>query len=175
MPTATDTIDIFLQPGELYFGDSHTRVRTLLGSCVSITLWHPKLHIGGMCHYMLPSRAHRAGRQLSGKYADEALQMLMHEIARSRTRPEDYEVKLFGGGNMFAHSRAQQKECKNVSCRNVEAGRRLVAQNGFCIKAESLGGNGHRQIVFDIGSGDVWVKRHTAIMQPNCLTGDSSE
>lgn len=175
MSTTANVIDIFLQPGELYFGDRHTRIRTLLGSCVSVTLWHPRLHIGGMCHYMLPHRAHRAGRSLSGKYADEALQLLLQEVVRSRTRPEEYEVKLFGGGNMFASSRDQQAGCKNVSCRNVEAGRQLVAQHGFRIKAESLGGNGHRQIVFDVGSGDVWVKRHAKVMVPNCQSGDNNE
>ena len=51
-----DILEIFLQPGEFYFGEGKTRIRTLLGSCVAITLWHPRLHIGGMSHYMLPSR-----------------------------------------------------------------------------------------------------------------------
>ncbi len=50
-------MEVFLQPGELYFGDGRTRVRTLLGSCVAIAVWHPRLRIGGLCHYMLPSRA----------------------------------------------------------------------------------------------------------------------
>lgn len=49
-------LDIFLQPGEWYFGEGNTRVRTTLGSCVAIVLWHPVRRIGGMCHYMLPSR-----------------------------------------------------------------------------------------------------------------------
>ncbi len=40
-------MDIFLQPGELYFGDSDTCIRTVLGSCVSLTFWHPKLLGGG--------------------------------------------------------------------------------------------------------------------------------
>ena len=48
-------IEVFLQPGELYFGDRYTRLRTLLGSCVSIVLWHREALLGGMCHYMLLS------------------------------------------------------------------------------------------------------------------------
>lgn len=174
MTTAASNIDVFLQPGELYFGDRHTRIRTLLGSCVSITLWHPKLHIGGMCHYMLPHRPHKA-RQLSGKYADEALQLLLQEVMRNRTRPEDYEVKLFGGGNMFAERPKNQDSCSDVPCRNVAIARELVARHGFRIKAESLGGSGHRQIIFDVGSGDVWVKRHTAVIPSNCIVGDGNE
>ncbi|MBL8511280.1 MAG: chemotaxis protein CheD, partial [Betaproteobacteria bacterium] len=56
MSDTSFVMDIFLQPGEFYFGDADTRIRTLLGSCVSITMWHPTRRIGGMCHYMLPTR-----------------------------------------------------------------------------------------------------------------------
>jgi hypothetical protein len=43
MNTMPDTkvIDIFLMPGDVFVGDEQYRVRTLLGSCVSVTLWHP--------------------------------------------------------------------------------------------------------------------------------------
>jgi len=154
-------IDIFLQPGEIFFGDSDTRIRTILGSCVAITLWHPKRRIGGMCHYMLPAR--RRGKKidvLNGKYADEALLLLLKEILRAGTDPYDYEVKLFGGGNMFA-PRARAETHLNVADRNVEAGRALLQQHGFAALVEHLGGRGHRQIIYEVASGDVWVRQHT--------------
>ena len=46
--------EIFLQPGELYFGGRHTRIRTLLCSCVSQVSWRPELLVGGMRHLILP-------------------------------------------------------------------------------------------------------------------------
>jgi Chemotaxis protein; stimulates methylation of MCP proteins len=49
-------MEIFLQPGDWYFGDRDTRIRTLLGSCIAITIWHPRLLVGGMCHFLLPGR-----------------------------------------------------------------------------------------------------------------------
>src|SRR3954447_16549729 len=101
MRRPANLIEIFLQPGECYFGDRYTRIRTLLGSCVAITLWHPKLLIGGMCHYLLPQRPGAQPAILSGKYADEAMRLLLGEIKRANTSPQDYEVKMFGGGNMF--------------------------------------------------------------------------
>ena len=77
-----DAIEIFLQPGEIFFGDSSTRIRTVLGSCVAMTLWHPQRKVGGMCHYMLAQRRGRGEPDgaLNGKYADEALQLLLREI-----------------------------------------------------------------------------------------------
>ena len=80
-PAPPDILEIFLQPGEFYFGDEKTRIRTLLGSCVAIVLWHPKLRIGGMCHYMLPhSPRERHGQPLDGRYAEDAMHMFMREL-----------------------------------------------------------------------------------------------
>lgn len=150
-------IEIFLNPGEYYFGDRDTRIRTILGSCVSITLWHPKLLIGGMCHYMLPSRQGRGAPGADGKYADEALGLLFEEIRRSGTALEDYQVKLFGGGNMF-HRQVRATQT-HIGIRNADAGRELVRQHGMCLAAEDLGGAGHRTVLFDIWSGHVWVRQ----------------
>lgn len=153
-------IEIFLQPGDFYFGGADTRIRTLLGSCVSITLWHPRLSIGGMCHYMLPSRGQKRTGLLDGRYADEALELFMRELCATKTRPAEYEVKLFGGGNMFSHLLKIGESNKDVPYRNVEAARVLTKQYGFRIKAEHLAGKGHRQVIFDIWNGHVWMKHH---------------
>jgi chemotaxis protein CheD len=154
-----DALEVFLQPGEFYFGEENTRIRTLLGSCVAVTLWHPKLRIGGMAHYMLPQRAGRAACQpLDGRYAEEVMLMFQRELQQTKTRPADYRVKLFGGGRMFAHVQKVKRHV-DVSDRNVEFGRQLMAQHGFKIHAEDLGGDGHRNVVFDLWSGDVWLKK----------------
>jgi chemotaxis protein CheD len=156
-------IEIFLQPGELWFGDEHTRIRTFLGSCVAVTLWHPRRRIGGMCHYMLPSRIRGTGAALDGRYGDEALDLLTREIKAAHGYPHEYEAKLFGGGNMFQHVFCSTRNRgSKVPDRNIAAGRELVQRHGFMAKAEQLGGHGHRQVVFDIWSGYTWVK-HAAL------------
>ena len=52
-----DTMEVFLQPGEHFVGDEYYRLRTILGSCVSITLWNRARRIGAMCHFLLSQRA----------------------------------------------------------------------------------------------------------------------
>src|SRR5437867_13268763 len=111
MRKPTEYLEIFLQPGEWYFGDADTRIRTLLGSCVAITIWHPRRCLGGMCHYLLPTRNPARIDTLDGRYGDEALLLLLQEVTRHNTILEEYTVKLFGGGNMFpdpARTRADQ-------------------------------------------------------------------
>jgi chemotaxis protein CheD len=162
MHAPCDILEIFLQPGEFYFGDERTRIRTLLGSCVAITLWHPTLHIGGMSHYMLSSRPRpKKDESLNGRYAVEVMEMFMRELNRSHTKPREYQVKIFGGGRMFEHRGKKGKvgHDLDISERNVRIGRELVARYGFTFAAEDLGGNGHRNVVLDLWSGDVWVKK----------------
>ncbi len=162
MRAPRDILEIFLQPGEFYFGEERTRIRTLLGSCVAITLWHPKLHIGGMSHYMLSNRpGPRKDEALNGRYAVDVMEMFMRELKRSGTRPREYQVKIFGGGRMFGATGPEGKARANLGIpeRNVRVGRELVTRYGFTFAAEDLGGNGHRNVVLDLWSGDVWVKR----------------
>lgn len=150
-------IDIFLQPGEFYFGDRESRIRTLLGSCVAITMWHPRLHIGGMCHYLLPmchDSHHRA--EPDGRYADDAMMLFMRELKKTGTWPGDYEVKIFGGGNQFPnHAKGR---VMSVPDKNIHFGLNTLTHHGFTIKAQHVGGNGYRNVIFDVWSGEVWIK-----------------
>lgn len=158
MEKPENVVEVFLAPGGFYFGDRHTRIRTLLGSCVAITVWHPKLLIGGMCHYLLPTRGNKHGGEPDGRYADEAIELFERQIVRNGTKRGDYRVKLFGGGNMFPWMN-HGKGGPNVPGRNVMAAKLLATRHGFHVEAEDVGGNGHRQVIFDIWSGHVWVRR----------------
>jgi chemotaxis protein CheD len=152
-------LDIFLQPGELYFGDRDIRIRTVLGSCVSLTFWHPSLLVGGMCHYMLPNRSHEkraaSDLKLDGRYADEAIELLNNEIKATGAPSREFVVKVFGGGNMFPD---RSNPVSHVGLKNVETARKLVTQHGYNCVAEHMGGDGHRNIIFEVWSGHVWVK-----------------
>lgn len=178
MKNAADIIEISLQPGDYYFGDRNTRIHTVLGSCVSVTMWHPKRLIGGMCHFMLPKRERGKKGAPDGRYADEAMEMFLRDITAAGTRPAEYEVKLFGGGNMFPNTKknatewfctpsAADNSCSNISCKNEQAGRMLAKQYGFNIQASNLGGAGHRQIFFEIWTGHVWVKHNPIVVADN--------
>lgn len=149
-------IEIFLTPGDFYFGDQDTRLRTVLGSCVAVTLWHPTRLIGGMCHFMLPSRGLKRGSELDGRYGDEAMLLFLNEIKRHKTHPSEYEAKIFGGGNMFPGSR--RHESLDVGRRNIEMALQLIELHRFRVKARHMAGMGHRNVVFEVWSGDVLLK-----------------
>lgn len=160
--SARQVLEIFLAPGDFYFGDAHTRIRTVLGSCVAITIWHPVKHIGGMCHYMLPTRtgARAPDGTYDGRYGDEAIARFVDEAAWHRTRPGEYDVKLFGGGNMFPDT--IRENGVDIGRRNIDLGLSQLAQSGFRVIGRHLAGQGHRSLIFEVRSGDVWL-RHTPV------------
>jgi chemotaxis protein CheD len=151
-------IEIFLKPGEYHWGDTDTRVRTILGSCVAICLWHPKLKVGGMCHYLLPSRRLKNPEDKADpRYGDEAMEYLIGEVNKINTKPKDYHVKIFGGANMF--SEVIKDGGINVGEKNIAKAMELMSKYGFQVAAQDTGGIEHRSILFDIWSGDVWLKK----------------
>lgn len=151
---AVEIKTVFLNPGDFYFGGKDARISTLLGSCVSITLWHPRRHIGGMCHYMLTERKRPANAKLDGRFASEAFELFLQQVEAAGTRPSEYQAKLFGGANMLADPSGKQMD---IGPRNVAHGRQLLAANHIALMAEHVGGSGRRKLHFDIWSGDVWL------------------
>jgi len=155
-------VEMFLQPGEFHFtNDPDTRLRTLLGSCVALTMWHPRLRYGAMCHYLLPTRAARRSATLDGRFGDEAYLLFLNEAVRHHTDPNEYEIKLFGGGDMFpgVHNKPA------IGRHNVKAGLELLKLHGQPVKARHVGGRGHRIVMLNVWDGAVWVKHHTPVLE----------
>ena len=150
-------IDVFIQPGDYFVGAAEYRVRTLLGSCVSITLWHPRHRQGAMSHFLLASRPKHGGAPLDGRYGEEVVELMLQALEHKGIRVQECEAKIFGGGNMFpGRSYPQAVE---IGRRNGEAARELLRQRGISVRSEHLFGSGHRQVIFNIATGDVWVKQ----------------
>jgi len=155
---------VVLQPGEYFVGDASLRIRTVLGSCVSVTLWHPLRRIGAMSHFLLASRGGAGSVELDPRYGDEALPLMLHELAAHQVDAAQCQAKIFGGGDMFPAHRARGAPA--VGRRNGEAARGLLQAHGIEVVSESLFGEGHRQIIFDIGSGHVWSRQIRPQPQP---------
>ncbi|XXF08933.1 chemotaxis protein CheD [Pseudomonas sp. D2-3] len=168
MPKRPAITEVYLQPGGYHFGGLYTRVRTLLGSCVSIVLWHPQARLGGMCHFILPTRG-RPSTQRDGRYGDEVMSLLCDAISQSGTALGDYQARIFGGAHMFpelAHSRRQ-----HVGQHNVAMARCLLAERNLDCYGEHVGGTRHRNLIFDIWSGQVALKQSLPLNAPGLRAG----
>jgi chemotaxis protein CheD len=150
-------IDVFLLPGEYFVGGPEYRIRTLLGSCVSITLWHPVRRIGTMSHFLLSARNSSKETGLNSRYGEEALQLMLAELRAIGVDPTECQAKIFGGSKMFPG--LDDSKPSNIGRRNGEVALRLLRAHGIPVVSESLYGVGHRSIIFDISSGNVWSRQ----------------
>lgn len=154
---------VFLLPGQWYFGQTGATVKTLLGSCIAITLWNPRRHMGGMCHFLLPTRMRRPDGTLDGRFGDEAVELLAREIKKTGTHPRDFEANLYGGADTMPD---QTKVKFNIGERNVEQAWALIDKYGFQLQCVDVGGNEPRNVMMDLSSGQVVLKRgktHSAL------------
>ncbi|MFT4099516.1 MAG: chemotaxis protein CheD [Burkholderiaceae bacterium] len=151
-------VDVLLQPGEYFVGDARHRIRTLLGSCVSITLWDPERRIGAMSHFLLPEPPSGGKRAPDARYGRDALGLMIAGLRTRHVAIERCVAKVFGGGDMFP-GRGGAAAQRAVGQQNGEAARELLRLHGLPVSAECLFGAGHRQIIFDVRTGHVWVRR----------------
>jgi chemotaxis protein CheD len=149
----------FLLPGQWHFSTTPAQMRTLLGSCVGVTLWHPARCIGGMCHFLLPSRRRSGGEALDGRYGDEAIELLLQHIVRAGTRPADYIAHLYGGADTMPDQAGVKL---NVGERNIEQGWTLIDRHGFQLENVDVGETVPRTVTLDVASGEVTMRRGVA-------------
>lgn len=144
-----------LMPGQLHFGGHAASLRTLLGSCLAVTLWHPERRLGGMCHFLLPSRQRKGDEPLDGRYGDEALEALVNLLRATRSAPTEFHAHLYGGADTMPEGALKF----NVGERNIEQGFNLVDRYGFQIQGVDVGEDIPRTVVLTLATGEVTMRR----------------
>lgn len=136
---------------------SPTLVQTVLGSCVSVTMYCAKYRWGGIFHALLPRIGDFSASQAGGdqyRYVDSAIWQLLREFAKSGISAKSLECKVFGGASpLHQHSDA------SAGNRNVRVAMEVLAEQGVIVSASSVGGNGGRKLFFRTDTGLVLQKR----------------
>jgi len=152
------TTHICLHPGELVTGTSECRIHVLLGSCVSIVLWHPDTKIGVMSHAVVPTRVGKRGFPLDPRYSDEVLTLMVLNLEMHGIQPKECWARIYGGSSLHFPT-PEHPHLKDIGKRNGEIARKQLADYGIAIRGESLFGSCYRKLVFDIATGRVSERR----------------
>lgn len=152
MPTAK------ILPGEYYVTCEDEIIGTVLGSCVSACIRDTVLGIGGMNHFMLPSRLnsiemHTTVNQISEAacYGNYAMENLINDILKIGGQRKHLEVKLFGGARVVGG-------LSDIGEKNCDFVREYLKTEAMHIAAEDLRGDQARKIIFYPRTGRVRVK-----------------
>lgn len=145
---------IILHPGELYFGSTPKRIRTVLGSCVAISVWHPLLKVGGLCHYVISAPGKQQAHLIDTKYASVAGDQLIRHMT-NHGKPREYQASIWGGGDMNSLPLSD-----TVGSQNIAFARRWVEVHGLQLRHEEVGGDVCRTLIFDLADGACYLKKY---------------
>lgn len=140
---------IFLRPGDWLFGRGDLRVVTLLGSCVALVLWAPRLRLGAVCHCVLPAR-HDAigGAGLDGRYGHDTGLWLAQRFAEAGCGWHEVEATLAGGA---------QSQPTGVGPANIAWAQQWAASQGLSFLQQDVGGRVVRRLTFNLADGSLTV------------------
>ena len=152
---------VYLRAGEMHFSEKPVVVSTVLGSCLSITMFHRKLAIGAVCHGFLPQcRSRQAcddGCIEKFKYVDCSIQKMLKLFDRLDVKRRELEVKVFGGADMFATAK-NGRATFSVGKLNITTAEKIIEQEGLSIVSMDVGGTRGRKLYFHTRTGKVLIK-----------------
>lgn len=159
-----ELLEVYLLPGELHVTREPAIIRTILGSCVGVTLWSERLGVGALCHSLLPrhpeNRSADCPTSLTHcrRYLDFSIRDMARQFDELGAVRSEVQVKLFGGADVLLVGKAASAK-PTVGKMNCEAALDVVRAEGFNVAASSLGGTTGLNIKFNTLTGVVLLKR----------------
>ena len=148
---------VFLKPGEIFIAREPTVISTVLGSCVSVTMFNPRHMVGGMCHALLPGSDESSGND-AFRFVDTAILYLVRGFTSLGIKRADIEVKLFGGSDVL-DARVGENIPATIGTQNVERAREIIRREHLILVAEDVRGKQGRKLFFHTNTGGVLLKR----------------
>ncbi len=146
------TQDTLVGMGQIVVAHTPMRMKAILGSCIGLAIFHPRLMTAALAHIVLPESAGRNGAP--GKFADTAIPEMLKLIRELGTPTHGLVAKFAGGGNMFGGSGPLQ-----IGDANAKAVTAALKQLGIRVAGEDVGGTKGRRIVFDSATCTLTVER----------------
>jgi chemotaxis protein CheD len=154
--TYADTI--YLHPGELCVCDEPTKVITVLGSCVSVTLFNPRLCLGAICHATLPEC--RSTEKCESpcieafKFMDCSLKYMLGAFRERGVLNKEIEIKIFGGADTLL-----SQSSNTIGSKNVQVALSILREEHLSVAAMDVGDSFGRKLIFCSHTGEVFLKR----------------
>jgi len=161
--TYADTI--YLHPGELCVCDEPTKVITVLGSCVSVTLFNPRLCLGAICHATLPEC--RSTQKCEStcieafKFMDCAMRYMLGAFRERGVMNREIEIKIFGGADTLI-----SQSSNTIGSKNIQAALSILREEHLSLVDMDVGDSFGRKLIFFSHTGEVLLKR---LRNPNIM------
>ncbi len=159
-PAAAVRPIVNLAPGSFVHGTGGKELYfTVLGSCVSLIIWHPASRFYAMCHYINACTPPHGdvSTAVKGKYADQILPYFWQLVGKHKLPPHELVLTLTGGA---ASSGSQQLQARfQVAQSNLALAGQFLSQHQLVLTRCDTGGSQARRVKFYSDSGRVDIIR----------------
>lgn len=138
----------FLKPGYIFFSSEGHVIETILGSCISVTLWDKKNKMGVMIHYIYAYHREEERKPSTGKIA---LPFALEIMLGKGSNVKNLIACVAGGGK-------NPKLSDKVSIENIDYAMKFLNEKGIKIDVIDVGLNETRKAIFNSSSGEFQVK-----------------
>jgi chemotaxis protein CheD len=153
-----DPLHVIVGVGEIACArEPEVLITQALGSCIGLTLWDPRIHLGGMAHVMLPASP---GGDVTGRrhrFADIAVPELVEQMVELGAGRHRMIAKLAGGSAMFKGDSGLD----SIGGRNAAAVIEQLEKCGLAVLAADTGGSHARTIQLRVDTGVLLVRSYT--------------
>ena len=146
--------------GEIRMAHQAGILRTLLGSCVGVALYHKPTRTATLAHVLLADSSFRSeteGERLErtqmGRYVDTAIQEMLREIGNDARRDGEVVAHVAGGAEMLAAGRGE-----SVGEQNQRAAQDFLHRLRIEVVSEDFGGSRARRMSIDASDGRVNIE-----------------
>ena len=150
----------YLKPGDCILCKQPTRVTTVLGSCISLTFYHPQKAVGALTHSLMPCQnsTKDSSADQPCKFVDTSIAYVLNWFSKLHIPLNQLEVKLFGGAKMFYNTSKGLKDYLSVGEKNVQSALETLKKYSLEVQVANVGGVRGRKLIFFSHTGEVWMK-----------------
>ena len=141
----------YLEPGQVVTTDAGWTLKTVLGSCVAVTLFDAYACLGGMNHFLLPDGE---SEENPTRYGQGALRTLLARLEQLGSRTSDLTAGIFGGACMLD----ELSNVMHLGERNVELACAWLEQRRIPVVARDVLGRQARRLEFRVADGSTRVR-----------------
>jgi chemotaxis protein CheD len=145
---------VYLHPGELYASPEPAKVMIILGSCVAVCLYNPRLAIGGATHFLLPTLEGEGHR--SPRYGDVAIERLLQELRLAGSKSKDLHAEVYGGASVLQAFSSGANG--SIGEKNVRLAIEILSRESIPVMRRDTGGSKGRKINMRTDTGAISCK-----------------
>lgn len=150
---------IYLNPGENHFTNKPKLIKTVLGSCISVIIYHRASKYSAVTHSVMPEKNCQEASCFccEPKFVDCSIRMVLTKFDELRIKRNELESKLFGGSEI--HNFKTNSRMESIGTQNLKTAKRILFENKIPIVASDIGGLNGRKIIYNSATIEVFVKK----------------